>query len=96
MKKFRVLVGQGQEIEDDEECENVPQLESSARQAAVEVGSNMKEGNGDGLGAVLHRLQGEAIWLIYLSEHEVAADSSALSATMVPASKHLSFAGVVE
>ena len=26
MKKFRVLVGQGQDIEDDEECENVPQL----------------------------------------------------------------------
>ena len=26
MKKFRVIMGQGQEIEDDEECENVPQL----------------------------------------------------------------------
>ena len=37
MNKFRVLMGQGQEIEDDEECENVPQLESAARQAAVDV-----------------------------------------------------------
>ena len=96
MKKSRVLMGQGQEIEDDEECENVPQLESSARQAAVDVRSNMKEGNGDRSGSVLHRLQGEALWLTDLSQHEVAADSSALSATMVPASKYLSFAGVVE
>ena len=35
MKKSRVLMGQ--EIEDDEECENVPQLESAARQVAVDV-----------------------------------------------------------
>ena len=56
----------------------------------------MKEGNGDRAGAVLHRLQGEALWLTYLSQHEVAADSSALSATMVPASRRLLFAGVVE
>ena len=38
MKKFRVLMGQGQDIEDDEECENVPQLEYAARQAANDVG----------------------------------------------------------
>ena len=56
----------------------------------------MKEGNGEGAGAVLHRLQGDAIWLTYLSQHEVAADSSALSATMVPASKYISFDGVVK
>ena len=31
MKKYRVLMGQGQEVEDDEECENVPQLQSAAR-----------------------------------------------------------------
>ena len=30
MKKFRVLMGQGQEIEDDDEYENVPQLDSAA------------------------------------------------------------------
>ena len=96
MNKFGVLMGQGQEIEDDVECENVPQLESAARKAAVDVGSHMKEGNGDGAGAVLHRLQGDALWLKYFSQHEVSADSSALSATMVPASKHLSFAGVVK
>ena len=30
MNKFRVMVGQGQEIEDDKECENFPQLESAA------------------------------------------------------------------
>ena len=47
----------------------------------------MKEGNGDGAGEVLYRLQGDALWLKYLSQHEVAADNSALSATMVPASK---------
>ena len=29
MKKFRVLMGQGHEIEDDEECENFPQLGSA-------------------------------------------------------------------
>ena len=56
----------------------------------------MKEGNGDGAGAVLHCLQGDALWLTDLSQHEVAADCSALSATMVPASKYISFAGVVE
>ena len=38
MKKFRVLMGQGKEIEDDEECENVPQLESTDRKATVDVG----------------------------------------------------------
>ena len=56
----------------------------------------MKEGNGDGAGEVLYRLQGDALWLKYLSQHEVAADSSGLSETMVPASKYISFAGVVE
>ena len=85
MNKFRVLVYQGQEFEDDEERENVTQLESADSQAAVDVGSHMKERNGDGAGAVLHRLQGDAIWSTDLSKHEVAADSSALSATMVPA-----------
>ena len=34
--------------------------------------------------------------MTYLSQHEVAADSSALSATMVPASKYLSISGVVK
>ena len=56
----------------------------------------MKEGNGDGAGSVLHRLQGDALWLTDLSQHEVAADISDLSETMVPASKYISFAGVVE
>ena len=56
----------------------------------------MKEGKGDGAGAVLYRLQGEALWLTDLSQHEVAADSSALSATMVPESRYVSFYGVVE
>ena len=37
MKKNRVLMGQGQKIEDDGECDNVPQLESAVRQDAVEV-----------------------------------------------------------
>ena len=69
MKKFRVLMGQGQEIEDDEECENVPQLESAAGQAAVNAGSHMKEGNGDGAGAVLHRVQSDALWVTYLSQY---------------------------
>ena len=55
MKKVGVIMGQGQEIEDDEECENVPQLEYTAGQAAVDVGSRMKEGNGEGGVAVLHR-----------------------------------------
>ena len=31
-----------------------------------------------------------------LSQHEVAADSSAMSTTIVPASKYLFFAGVVK
>ena len=52
MNKFRVIMGKGQEIEDDEECENVPQLESAAKQAVVDVGLHMKEGNGDGEGTV--------------------------------------------
>ena len=56
----------------------------------------MKEGNGDGAGSVLHRLQGDYLWLTDLSQHEVAADSSALSATMVPASKYISFSSVVK
>ena len=56
----------------------------------------MKEGSVDGAGAVLHRLQGDALWFTDLSQHEVATDSSALSATMVPTSKYLSFDGVVE
>ena len=68
MKKFRVFMGQGQDIEDDEECENVPQLESAARQAAVDVGFHMKEGNGDGEGVLLHHLQGDALWLTYFSQ----------------------------
>ena len=37
MKKVKVLIGRGQYIEDDKSCENVPQLESSAGQAAVNV-----------------------------------------------------------
>ena len=37
-----VLMGQGQYNEDDEECENVPQLESTAGQAAVDVELLMK------------------------------------------------------
>ena len=51
----------------------------------------MKEGNGDWEGAVLHHVQGDALWVTDLSQHEFSADSSALSATMVPASKYLSF-----
>ena len=96
MNKFRVLLGQGQEIEDNEECENFPQLESATGQDVVDVRSHMKEGNGDGSGSVLHCVQGDVLWVTYLSQHEVAADSSALSATMVTASKYLSFASVVE
>ena len=30
MNKFRLLMGQGQDIEDDKECENFHQLESAA------------------------------------------------------------------
>ena len=56
----------------------------------------MKEGNGDGEGEVLNRVQGDTLGVTTLSQHEVSADSSALSATMVPASRYLSFAGVVE
>ena len=61
MNKFRVLVSQGQEIEDDEECENVTQLESADGHAAVDVGLHMKEGNGDRAGEVLHGVQGDAL-----------------------------------
>ena len=70
-----------------QECENVPQLESAAGQATVDVRLGMKEGNGDGEGSVLNLVNGGAIWVTDLSQHEVAADSSAMSATMVPASK---------
>ena len=91
MKKFWVLMGQGQEFEDGEECENFPQLESAAGQAAVDVGSHMKEDNGDWAWAVLHHVQGNALWVTDLSQHEFSADSSALSATIVPASNYLSF-----
>ena len=38
MKKFRILMVQGQEIEDDAEFHHVPQLESAARQALFDVG----------------------------------------------------------
>ena len=44
----------------------------------------MKEGNGDGTGTVLYRVQGDALWVTYLSNNEVASDSIALSETMVP------------
>ena len=77
---------QGQEIEDDAEFHHVPQLESAAGQATVDVGLHMKEGNGDESGAVLHHVKGDALWVTDLSQHEVAAYSSALSATMVPES----------
>ena len=56
----------------------------------------MKEGTGYGSRAVLHRVQGDALWVEYLSQHEVAADICALSATLVPASNCLSFDSVVE
>ena len=56
----------------------------------------LKEGNGDGAGVVLHRAQSDALGVTSLSQQEVSVDSSALSATIVPASKYLSFAGVVE
>ena len=56
----------------------------------------MKEGNGDKSRAVLHRVQGDALWVTDLSQHKFSAGSSALSATIVPASKYLYFAGVVE
>ena len=45
----------------------------------------MEEGSGDRAGSVLHCVQGDALWVIDLSQHEFAADVSALSATMVPA-----------
>ena len=67
MNKVKLLMGQVQEIEDDEESENFPQLESSARQAAVDVRSRMKEGNGDGTGSVLHHAQVDALGVTYLS-----------------------------
>ena len=69
-------MGQWHEIEDDKECENVPQLESPAGKAAVDVRSHMKEGNDDGAGSVLHRVQGDALWVTDLSQHEVASDSA--------------------
>ena len=56
----------------------------------------MKEGNGDGVGAVLQRAQGDSLGLTYLSQNKFAADSSALSTTIVPESNYLSFAGIVE
>ena len=87
MKKFGVIMGQGQEIDNDEECENFPQLESAAGKAVVDVGSHMKEGNGDGAGEVLHRVQGHDLGVTALSQHEVAADSSALQATILSTSK---------
>ena len=43
----------------------------------------MKEGNSDGAGALLQHTQGDAIWVTYLSQYEAAADSSALSTTIV-------------
>ena len=46
--------------------ENVSQLESAACQAAVDVILRMKEGNGDGAGAVLQRSQGDALGVIDL------------------------------
>ena len=87
-------MSQGQEIKDDK-SENVPQLESAAGQATVDVRSRMKEVNGDRAGAVLQRTQGNALGVTALSQHEVAADSSALSTTIIPASKYLSFSSVV-
>ena len=76
--------------------ENVPQLESASGQAVVDFISRMKEGNGDRAGAVLQHAQGDALGVTALLQHEVAAHSSALSTTIVPASKYLSFAGVVK
>ena len=87
MKKVGLIMGQGQEIDNDEECENFPQLESATGHVVVDVGSHVKEGNGDGEGAVLHLVQGHDLGVIDLSQHEVASDSSALSETMVLASK---------
>ena len=37
MNKVKVLMGRGEEIEDDKTCENFHQLESSSGQAAVDV-----------------------------------------------------------
>ena len=76
--------------------ENVPQLESSAGKAAFDVRLRMKEGSGDGAWAVLQRAQVDALGVTAISQHKVAADISALSTTTVPASNHLSFAGVVK
>ena len=56
----------------------------------------MKEGNGDGAGALLHHTQGDALGVTALSPHEVAADSSALSETIVTESKYFYFSGVVK
>ena len=76
--------------------DNVPQLESAAGQAAVDVILRMKEGNSDGEGGLLQHALGDSLGVTALSQHEVADDSSALSTTIVPASKYLSFSGVVE
>ena len=56
----------------------------------------MKEVNGDRSVAVLHHVHVDALGVTTLSQHEVAAGSSDLSETMVPASKYVSFVGVVE
>ena len=63
--------------------QNVTQLEPANGKAAVNVISCMKEGNSDGAGALLQHTQGDAIWVTYLSQYEAAADSSALSTTIV-------------
>ena len=76
--------------------ENVSQLESAACQAAVDVILRMKEGNSDGSGGLLQHALGDSLGVTALSQHEVADDSSALSTTIVPASKYLYFYGVVE
>ena len=75
MKKVKLLMVQRQEIEDGKN-ENVLQLEYAAGQAAVDVGSHKKEVNGDGSGSVLHRIQGDTLWVTDLSQHEVASDSA--------------------
>ena len=76
--------------------ENVPQLESAAGQATVDVRSCMKEGNGYRVGAVLQGAQSDALGVTDLLQHGVSVDSSDLSTTILPALNFLSFAGVVE
>ena len=78
MKKVKLLMGRGQEIEDDEESENFSQLESAAGQAAVDVVLRMKKGSSTGGGIVLHCAQGDALGMTDLSQHEIASDISAL------------------